>query len=306
MPLVECHEGVGPPVDRAVSRTISSPGSRSCGRQRKTGLRNRKLRPLRIGGTPQRAVFDQGGVTPNSTFTARKAGSVIAEPCYIVAVSYRQVVRLAAVAMLALTILTGESARAALIGSFSGSGGRVDKNPAPELVSVRLSIGSGLALCFNLGTCADMFIVNSLDTASVGLVVPLQPFHPFFPAVAAALTNGLPDSIYIASAVNTSVPALPGGATAFGEATFGTFPGPDFAGHTIGLVTLRIDSVAFSQVSLPAIPFTGGFIPYTQVIVGFTLNVYDDVADVPEPASIGLIAAGLASLAWRRGRRALL
>ncbi len=156
-------------------------------------------------------------------------------------------------------------------------GGHGANQPALSEAAIRFSIGS--ALCFNLAECTPLGEFNSLVRRHQHGAIDLRRSGPL---------------------------QFPGGGSGILESYFGLAPGPDLIGRSIGLITIRLDSVTFSQVMLPDLRSfpTMTFAPYTQVSIAYTLNIYDAAgAEVPEPASAGLLAAGAATWLLVQRRR---
>ena len=202
----------------------------------------------------------------------------------------------------ATLVIFTSTLNAALVGSLSRTSISAQINPVPTGgISLRFSIGPNSSNCNYLGACVPMAEFNSLDSSSVGQTAAISYSNPYFTNIVGFLTNGVEDQISVVAAFGPLVPAFPGSGGAVYDTGFGPISGRDLSGRTIGLVTLRIDSVSFSQLMLPSFP-SFAIVPATQANVGFTISVYDSASVVPEPCSIILGASGLAAICLLRRR----
>jgi hypothetical protein len=168
-----------------------------------------------------------------------------------------------------------------ILGTMSGSGGLETFLPDSNTsLSALISIGQIADLCFNLGTCPQIALLQGINSSANGTNLTIDSSNPNFAAVVSKLTNGVLDYVFTGVIQGPSYGASAGAALGLPETTFGT--SPDFAGQTISSLVLHIDDVIIQPV-----PFGG-----TEFHLDYTLTVFG----VPEPATACTFAIGLGAL----------
>jgi hypothetical protein len=165
------------------------------------------------------------------------------------------------------------------------------------VTSVRLEIEEHT---FNSGL--RLFESTLFTTADIGTTVYTDAASdPDFTTFVGYLTNGASDTFGRWEYFNGG----PGGGGSGGpeSMTFGSVPGGngiDLAGFTIDRIGLRLDALTLNSPG--SNPNHNGI--WTDVSGSYTLLFQEDVPDpVPEPATLSLVATGLAMAVRRRRRR---
>ena len=190
------------------------------------------------------------------------------------------------------SLLLAQTAYPGTLGSVSSFGGLLTDQPSSDTtLSALIAVGPTSALCWVVGTCSTIALLENIDTAAAGSVHIIDFGSSAFPSIVSTFTNGVLDRISAGIVPGPSYGTSSGGAVQFDETAFGT--SPDFIGQTIGSVSLRIDSVTIKPADLPNLG--------TSFRLDYTLTV--NSVDVPEPATWLMMAAGGAALIALRRKR---
>lgn len=196
-----------------------------------------------------------------------------------------------ALSFVALLLFTPSISSAALLGSVSGYRS-VNYFPGSgnTTLSALVSIGPLVDLCYNVGTCAQVALLENIDGSANGTTLTIDASSSLFSPIVSRLTDSALDYIHASLVAGPVFGSSGGGAY--------LFPAPDFAGMSITSIVLSIGEVTFTPTTVSGITFE-------EFRYSFTLDVYgtNDPAPVPEPATWISAAVGCAAIAAKRRLR---